>query len=62
MINMEGMMTATECLQHAMKAGIAARAEDGQRRNALFAIARAWESLAKVTKRYEHLETQSSLS
>ena len=51
------MMTAAECLQHAMKAGIAARAEsEAQRRNALFAITRAWEALAKVTELYENLE------
>jgi hypothetical protein len=51
------MMSAAECLQHAVKARIAAGAEsEAQRRNALFAIMRAWEALAKVTEQYENLE------
>jgi hypothetical protein len=51
------MMTAAECHVFATAAGVAARAEpNGERRNILYNIMRAWESLAKQTESLEGLD------
>jgi hypothetical protein len=53
------LISATECRAYATAAGIAARMErNNRRRDILYNITRAWESLAKQTQDFEELNLQ----
>jgi hypothetical protein len=53
------LMSATVCRAYATAAGIAARTErNNRRRDILYSITRAWESLAKQTQDLEELNLQ----